>query len=109
MCSRAYSLGAKDGKDKEIMLDALKLKGVCLYRLGELIEAVKVLYKARMLQAKIDEEIEARRRAREHRVVDEVIGYFTAMDYRNFNKKRSKSFHFTRHTKMRLSKTTMQR
>lgn len=43
MCSRAYELGAKDGKDREIMLDSLKLKGVCLYRLGELIEAVKVL------------------------------------------------------------------
>ena len=94
MCSRAYELGAKDGKDKEIMLDALKLKGICLYRLGELIESVKVLYKARMLQTKIWEEIEERRRAREHREVDEVIGYFTAKDYKNFNKKRSKSFQF---------------
>ena len=108
MCTKSYNLGARDGKDKDIMLDSLKLKGVCLYRLGELIEAVKVLFKARMLQSKIDEEIEERRRARENRVVDEVIGYFTAMDYRNFNKKRSKSFLFTRHNKMRLSRATMQ-
>jgi len=74
------------------MLDSLKLKGICLYRLGELIESVKVLYKARMLETKIKEEIEARRRARMHVDVDEVIGFFTAKDYKNINKKRSKSF-----------------
>jgi len=89
MCCVAYDLGAKDGKDKEIMLDALKLIGICLYRLGELIKSVKVLSKARMIQQQIYEEIEERRRARENRVVDEVIGYFTQMDYKNFNKKRS--------------------
>ena len=88
------------------MLDALKLKGVCLYRLGELIEAVKVLYKARMLQQRIDEEIEEQRRKRENRSIDEVIGYFTAMDYRNFNKKRSKSYQFQRHKTLYLSKAT---
>ena len=109
MCSKAYELGAKDGKDKDIMLDALKLKGICKYRLGELIDSVKVLYKARMLKAKIDEEVEARRKAREHKVVDHVVGYFTISDYKNFNKKRSQSFQFRRHIKMRLSKKRKQK
>lgn len=103
MCSIAYDLGARDGRDKEIMLDALKLKGICLYRLGELIKSVKVLHKARILQAKIEEEIEERRRARENRTVDEVIGFFTQMDYKNFNKKRSKSFHFQKPNPVRLA------
>ena len=79
MCDKAYELG---GHDKEIMLDALKLKGMCLFRLGELIKSVKVLYKARMLQRKINEEIEARRRAREKHEVEEIDGYFTIRDLR---------------------------
>ena len=94
MCDKAYELG---GHDKEIMLDALKLKGMCLFRLGELIKSVKVLYKGRMLQKKINDEIEARRRAREKHEVEEIDGYFTLRDLRRiriWKRGRSRSFFF---------------
>ena len=35
------------GADKELILDSLSLKGICLYRLGHLIEAVRILHLAR--------------------------------------------------------------
>ena len=95
MCDRAYQLS---GHDREIMLDSLKLKGMCLFRLGSLIESVKVLYKARMLQRKINAEIEARRRARmKKEIEDEIVGYFTKRDLMNVRRAirgRSRSFYF---------------
>ena len=97
MCDKAYQLG---GHDKEIMLDSLNLKGICLFRLGELIESVKVLSKARVLQKRIEDEIEERRRAREKKEVDEVMGFFTRADYKLIYKKRSGSFHFTNHVQI---------
>jgi len=40
LCDKAYALGRDD---KEIIVDAMNLKGICLFRLGNLIEAVKML------------------------------------------------------------------
>ena len=105
MCQRAFELGHHDNK---IKLDSLNLKGICLFRLGELIESVQVLQKARNLNNRILEEQEERRRAREKKEVDEVVGYFTQKDHWNIymkNKKRSKSFQFERHIKMRRVRT----
>lgn len=46
MCDMAINL-SKEGSDKEILVDALKMKGVCEFRLGRLIKSVEVLYRAR--------------------------------------------------------------
>ena len=65
-------------------MDAMNLKGICLFRLGELIESVQVLQKARNLNDIYNAEKEERRRARmKHDDYDEVIGYFTKKDYWN--------------------------
>ena len=50
MCSEAIKLG---GNDQEIILDALKLKGVCWFRLGELRRSVEVLTKHQMMSHNI--------------------------------------------------------
>lgn len=77
------------------------MKGICLFRLGELIESVKVLAKARVLKKRIEDEIEERRRARMKKDEDaDVLGFFTRADYKLINKKRSGSFHFTNHVRM---------
>ena len=47
--------------DTEIKLDALNLQGVCLFRLGRLIESVKILFKGKMLKKRLDDEEEERR------------------------------------------------
>lgn len=67
-CDKAIEVG---GSDKEIIMDAYNLKGICLFRLGSLIDAVKALYKARKIKAKIDAEIEERRLARLKVDIDE--------------------------------------
>ena len=41
------------GSDLEVMMDALTLKSVCLYRLGSLIESVNVMHQSRRVQKKI--------------------------------------------------------
>lgn len=50
MCEKAVELG---GNDHEIKIDALNLQGVCLFRLGNLLGAVKVLFKARMIRRRV--------------------------------------------------------
>ena len=86
------------GTDKEMIMDAYNLKGICLFRLGSLIDAVKALYKARKFEAKIKQEVEDRRRARMKVVVDEVVGFFTQKDYERMNRKRrSNSYLFENH------------
>ena len=40
MCEQAIKFA---GNDQQIVLDSLNLKGVCLYRLGHLLEAMKTL------------------------------------------------------------------
>ena len=44
MCNEAMKYA---GSDKELVLDSLSLKGVCLYRLGHLLEAMRILHLAR--------------------------------------------------------------
>ena len=74
MCKQAIQLG---GSDKEIVLDALNLKAICMFRLGQLLESVKVLRQARNLKAKIQFEIEERRRMRIKKDDDDdLIGFF---------------------------------
>lgn len=109
-CERAYKLG---GNDNEIMIDALNLQGICLFRLGKLIESVKVLFKAKMIRNRLIEEEAARReRMKKKDVLDEIVGYyFTRRDFLAIAKKRSRSFDFKRHKKLRNPprKLTMKR
>lgn len=100
-CDKAIEVS---GTDKEIIIDAYNLKGICLFRLGSLIEAVKALYKGRKIRAKLDQEIEERRLARLKVDVDELVGFFTKKDLALINKKRSNSFYFSRHKKVRKQK-----
>ena len=44
MCNEAMKYA---GNDKELVLDSLSLKGICLYRLGHLLEAMRILHLAR--------------------------------------------------------------
>ena len=95
------------------MIDALNLEGICLFRLGRLIESVKVLFKAKMIRNRLIEEEAARReRMKKKDVLDEIVGYyFTRRDYLAIAKKRSRSFDFKRHKKLRNPprKLTMKR
>ena len=43
-CNKAISHA---GSDKELVLDSLSLKGICFYRLGHILEAVRILHMAR--------------------------------------------------------------
>ena len=101
MCDRACQLA---GSDKEIMLDALKLKGICLFRLGKLIDSVSSIYKAKVIENRIREEEESRRLARmKQEEEDEVLGYFTRKDLLMVKRlsRRSKSFLHKRHIRIR--------
>ena len=102
MCDKSYKLG---GSDKLIKLDALKLKGVCLFRLGNLIDSVGALAKAKILEAQIQEEEEERRRKTIFKNSDdEIIGsYFTRKDFIMIRRyqKRTNSFLLKRHIRMR--------
>lgn len=100
MCDIAVQLS---GLDKEIKHDALCLKGVCLFRMGQLIQAVAALYKARRIKKMIQEEIEEQRRRRMLRniVEDPADRFFTKRDLEPLRKKRSNSFFFTRHKMVR--------
>ena len=44
MCKEAMKYA---GDDKELEVDALSLQGICLYRLGHLLEATRILHQAR--------------------------------------------------------------
>ena len=102
MCSEAIKLG---GNDQEIVLDALKLKGICWFRLGELGRSVEVLTKHQMMSFNIKSDLEAKRRARIKRnMADDIIGYFQRRDYDAMKKKRSKSFEIEFYKKIRVPK-----
>ena len=76
-----------------------------MFRLGQLIESVKVLRQARTLKAKILFDIEERRRLRMKKDEDDdLIGFFQRRDIKLMKKKLSNSFHFERHLKMRFFK-----
>lgn len=108
MCEKAYELG---GTDFEIRIDALKLHGVCLFRLGKLIDAVAILNKANLIRQRLDDEEAERRAALQKRNdMDDLCGqYFTNRDMQAINKRRSGSFDFKRHKKMRPPKKLMTR
>lgn len=98
-CKRAVELG---GNDEEIKIDALNLQGICEFRLGNLIESVGVLHKAKMLRArKIAEEDDRRERLRKKCDLDEIEGnYFSKRDMLAIGRQRTRSFDFKRHKKL---------
>lgn len=105
LCEKAHKLG---GSDHEIQIDALNLQGVCLFRLGKLRDAVLSLKNAKTIRQRIDAKAELRRaRMRKKDMLNELEGpYFTKRDMIAIRKKRSQSFDFKRHKKLRQKRPT---